>query len=84
MKHLCRHAGGSPFALGRLGHQAHADGLGADLDPHDAAIDDRANLLDIRPELAVGDAGDFGADAAQVFGFAAMGHLAAEFRASSQ
>src|SRR5947207_7639658 len=64
-------------ALG-LGDQAHLDGLGADLDADDLAIDDGAHLLDIRLELPGGDAGDLGADAAKVFGFAAVGDLVAE------
>jgi hypothetical protein len=62
----------------RFDDQAVADGFGADLDADDPAVDDGADLLDIGPELSGGNAGDFGADAAEVFGLAAVGDLIAE------
>src|SRR5688572_23287249 len=64
-------------ALGRLGDQAAAEGLGADLDADDLAVDQGANLLDIRAELALGDAGHLGADAAEVLRLAAVRLLVA-------
>jgi len=70
----------APLALDRLGDQAHLDGLGADLDPADATVDQSANFLDVRTELAGGDASDLGPDTAEVFGFAAMGDLIPEGR----
>jgi len=66
------------FARDRLSHQAHADGFGADLDPADAPIDHGSHLLNIGPELSARDAGDFRSDAAQVLGFATMGHFVAK------
>src|SRR5687767_10105976 len=68
------------LAADGLDDLAHADGLGADFDAHDLPINDRADLLNIRHELARGDAGDLGPDAAKVFGLAAMGDLVAEGR----
>ena len=66
------------LAADGFGHQTIADCLGADFEPHDSAIDDRSHFLDIRLELAGGDARDFGPHAAEVFGLAAVGHLVAE------
>src|SRR6266550_7636402 len=62
----------------RLDDQSHADRLSADLDAHDPAVYYSADLLNIGLELARGDAGDLGADAAKVLGLAAMGLLVPE------
>src|SRR5580700_1062457 len=66
---------GFVFPVNGLGDQSLADGLGRHLDADDAAVDDGANALNVGLEFARGDAGDLGADAAQVFGLAAMGDL---------
>src|SRR6476469_5128038 len=73
-KVLCRLA----LAADRLLDHAVADGLGADLDTDDAAVHDGADLLDVGLELARGDAGRLGPDAAEVLRLAAMGLLIAE------
>src|SRR5258708_3860380 len=74
----CGNSGLDVFALDRLDDHAVADGLGADLDANDLAVDDGSDLLDVGAELAGSDAGDFGSDAAQVLGLAAMGDLVSE------
>src|SRR5882762_7557178 len=61
-----------------LHNQSHADGFGADLDPHDPPIHHGADFLNIGLEFARGNAGDLGADAAKVLGLAAMGLLMPE------
>jgi hypothetical protein len=66
------------FSTDGLYDQSLLDGFGADAKADDIAVDDGAHLLDIGLEGASGDAGDLGADAAQVLGFAAMGDLIAE------
>src|SRR5437762_14369791 len=55
--------------------QSHANGFGADLDAHDLPTHHRPNLLNIGLEFARGNAGDLGADSAQILGLAAMGLL---------
>src|SRR5687768_14015452 len=74
--------GGGPgvTTFDRFDDHAVADGLGADLDADDRAVDDGANGLNVRPELSGGDARDLRADAAEVFGFAAVGFLVTERR----
>src|SRR5690349_16467196 len=63
------------LALDRPLHQAGADGRGGDADALHLAVDDHLDLLEVRLELAAGDAGDLLADAAQVLGLAAVGLL---------
>ena len=58
--------------------EAVADGFGADIDADDLAVDDGADAVDVGLEFAGGDPGDFGANAAEVFGFAAVGDLVSE------
>src|SRR5436305_1540627 len=70
--------GGGVFAADRLDDQAVADGLGADLQPHDPPVDHGADLLDVRLELPRGDPGHLRADAAEVLRLAAVGDLLAE------
>src|SRR4051794_40073820 len=60
--------GGGVLAAGGLDHHAVADRLGADLDPHDPAVDHGADLLDVGLELAGGDPGHLRADPAEVLG----------------
>src|SRR6476646_935816 len=64
--------------LDRLHNQAIANGLGADLGADDLAVDHSADALDVRAELAGGDARDLRPDAAKVLGLAAMGDLVSE------
>src|SRR5262249_6625947 len=66
------------LATHRLGDQSLLDRLGADFHTDDPAINHGADLLNVRFELARGDAGYLRADAAQVLGFAAVGDLVAE------
>ena len=78
-----RRGGGSgfglfPVAAFGLDDQAHLDRLGTDLDPDDGAVDQGADLLNVRLELPGGDAGDLRADATEVLGFATMGNLIAK------
>jgi hypothetical protein len=54
------------------------DGFGADAQANDVAIDDSSDFLDVGLESTSGNAGDFGADTAQVLRFTAMGDLVAE------
>lgn len=65
-------------AARRLDDQSVADRLGAHLDSHDSAIDQGADLLNIRPEFPSGNAGDLRSNAAEVFCLAAMGDLVSE------
>ena len=51
-------------AFGRLDHQAHADGLGRNLNPYDTAIYEGSNLLDVSFELPFASAGDLASNTA--------------------
>src|SRR5689334_10057601 len=53
------------LATDRLHDESVADRLGADLDANDLPVDDGADLLDVRAELAGRDPGHLRADAAQ-------------------
>src|SRR5687768_13483220 len=77
MRFGCR-LGGFALAADGLLDEAVADRLGRHLDAHDATVHDRADLLDVGLELARGDPGGLGPDAAQVLGLAAVGLLVAE------
>src|SRR5439155_8765004 len=66
------------LAADGLDHHAVADCLGANLDADDPAVHNRADFLDVRLELARGDAGGLSADPAQVLGLAAVRDLVAE------
>src|SRR5713226_5621104 len=65
--------------LGALDATA-ADALDADTQPLHAAADLALEVLQVRVEGAPADAGDLGADAAEVLGLAALGILVAEHR----
>src|SRR3954471_20888298 len=62
----------------RLDNHPIANRLGANLDPHDTPVDDSPDLLNVRLELARGDTGRLGTDAAKVLRLPAMGDLVAE------
>src|SRR5262245_26436828 len=68
------------LALDRPGHQAGADRRGGDAQPLHLAVDHDLDLLEVRLELPLGNAGDLLADAAQVLGLAAVGLLIADRR----
>ena len=76
--------GGLVVAPGRLDDQAHADGLGRDLDPTDLAVDDRANLLDVGLELTLADAGDVLTHTAVLLGFTPPCNAVARLRTASR
>ena len=62
--------GGFVITFGRFFNQAEANGLGRDPDAADFAVDDRADLLDVGFEFALGLAGDLAADTAEILGLA--------------
>src|SRR5262249_60262604 len=68
------------LALGRPGHQARADRRGGDAQALHLPVDDDLDLLEVRPELPLGNAGDLLADAAQVLGLPAVGLLLPDYR----
>src|SRR5437588_6843033 len=69
------------FALGRALHPAAADALHAHAGLVDGAVGaGDLDVLQVGPEDAAADAGDFAADAAEVFRLAAAGDLIAEDR----
>ena len=70
-------------AFEALGDQAGAEGLGGSPDAFGLAVDQDADLLEVRLELASGTAGDLDADAAQVLGLAAVGALTANLGATA-
>src|SRR5438105_3677246 len=70
-----RHA--ERLLLHRLDDQAGADRRRGRPDFLDFAVNDAGHVLQVRLELAAADAGDLLADAAQVFGLAAVGLLVA-------
>src|SRR4051812_31290555 len=70
-------------ALKALDHQTRAEGLGGSPDAFSSAVDDDANLLEVRLELACRAAGDLDAHAAEVLGLAAVGALTADLGATA-
>src|SRR5262245_40743030 len=68
---------GAPVPARWLDHQSKLDGLCGNLESTDLAIDQGADALDVRLELALGDARRLDADAAQVLGLAATCDLPA-------
>src|SRR5207247_9971112 len=65
------------LALDRLLDQAAADGADGDADRLDRAVDLDLDPLEVREEPPLGGAGDLAADAAEVFGLAAVALLVA-------
>ncbi len=72
------------ISLDRCLHQAHSDRLGGDPDPADLAVDDSADLLDIRLELALSHAGNLLTHATEVLGLTAPGYALAGSSFSSR
>ncbi len=70
-------------ALEALGDEAGAESLGRCPDAFSLAVDDDANLLEIRLELACRAAGDLDTDAAEVLGLTAVGTLATNLGATA-
>src|SRR5207248_3352513 len=63
------------LASGGLDDHAITDGLGADLDAHDAPFYDGSHLLNVRLELAGRDPRHLGSDSAKILGLAVVGDL---------
>jgi hypothetical protein len=55
------------------------DSLGRDPDATGLAINNSPNLLEVRLKLSVGNAGNFSADTAEIFGLAAPGDAPAAY-----
>jgi hypothetical protein len=60
--------------------QSHPYGFGADLQPADSSVNHCPNLLDIRFEFPLGDAGGLDTHSAEIFRFASPSNAPAGLR----
>jgi len=71
--------GGLVISLWPFLNETHVDSLGRDPDSAGRAIDNSPNLLEIRPKLSVGNAGNLSADTAEIFGLTTPGNALAAY-----
>jgi hypothetical protein len=71
--------GGRVISLRSFLNEPHVDSLGRDPDSAGRAIDNSPNLLEVRLKLSVGNAGNFSADTAEIFGLATPGNALAAY-----
>lgn len=71
--------GGRVISPGPFLNEPHVDSLGRDPDSAGRAIDNSPNLLEIRPKLSVGNAGNFSANTAKIFGLTTPGDAPAAY-----
>jgi hypothetical protein len=82
-KYIAAGCGGLVISLWPFLNEPHVDSLGRDPDSAGRAIDNSPNLLEIRPKLSVGNAGNLSADTAEIFGLTTPGNALAAYRSLS-
>jgi hypothetical protein len=82
-KYIAAGCGGLVIPLWPFLNEPHVDSLGRDPDSAGRAINNHPNLLEIRPKLSVGNAGNLSADTAEIFGLTTPGNALAAYRSLS-